>query len=210
MAITNGYLTTTEAREYIGANESTDTEGLLDDVVTSVSRMIDRYCGRHFYQVAAGTRVFDSHDGYCVTFGPFNDLSAITTLKYDDNDDGTYEVTVSASNYQLLPVNAANEGPVAKPWTGVQLLNQERFPTYPASGRVGLVQIVGTWGWPAVPAEVKQAARILVAEVFKLQDAPLGVAGFGEFGALRVGRQLPARAADLLAPFRHPLNVGLA
>ena len=48
MAIVNGYLTIDEAVSYIGVNETRDTTE-LEDVVTSVSRLIDRYCGRQFF-----------------------------------------------------------------------------------------------------------------------------------------------------------------
>jgi hypothetical protein len=208
MAIVNGYLTIDEAVSYIGVNETRDTTE-LEDVVTSVSRLIDRYCGRQFFQSTATARTFDSLDGLHVEFGPFNDLVSATTVAYDSNDDGTYESTVSASGYQLLPTT--NTAPIDEPYTALKLINGSTFPYSPAaSGRVGLIRITGNWGWGEVPAEVKQAARLMVAEVAKLQDAPLGIAGMGEYGVTRVSRYMPARAVQLLAPFRHPLNVGLA
>ena len=49
MAVTDGYLTSAEAGSYIG-RQFADGSGILDDVVTSVSRMIDQHCGRHFYR----------------------------------------------------------------------------------------------------------------------------------------------------------------
>jgi hypothetical protein len=208
MAIVNGYLTIDEAVQYVGRNETRDTTE-LEDVVTSVSRLIDRYCGRQFFQSTATARTFDSLDGLHVEFGPFNDLVSATTGAYDSNDDGTYESTVSASGYQLLPTT--NTAPIDEPYTALKLINGSTFPYSPAaSGRVGLIRITGTYGWSAVPVEVKQAARIMVAEVAKLADAPLGVAGFGEFGVMRVSRSMPARALQLLQPYRHPLNVGMA
>jgi hypothetical protein len=210
MAVVNGYLTTSEAQSYIGMSAGTDTAE-LDDVVTSVSRMIDRFCGRHFYQATATQKFFDSEDSESIDFGPYGDLVTATAVAYDDNDDGTYESTLSATDYQLTPQGATTRGPVSEPFTGLRVLSGISLPLAPAaSGRTGLVRITGTWGWPAVPTEVKQAARILVAEVFKLSDAPLGVAGFGEFGVVRVQRQMPARAIQLLQPYRHPSNVGFA
>lgn len=210
MAVVNGYLTTSEAQSYIGMSAGVDTSE-LDDVITSVSRMVDRFCGRHFYQATATAKRFDSPDGLTIDFGPYGDLVSVTTFAYDSNDDGTFDTTLSAGDYQLTPAGATTRGPISEPFTGVQILAGITLPLAPAaSGRTGLVQITGTWGWPAVPTEVKQATRILVAEVYKLSDAPLGVAGFGEFGVVRVQRQMPARAVQLLQPFRHPANVGMA
>jgi hypothetical protein len=76
--------------------------------------------------------------------------------------------------------------------------------------RQNTVEITGVWGWPAVPFEVKQACRIMVAEIAKMQESPLGVAGFGEYGVMRVGKSLPPRAMDFLAPYRHAQGFGIA
>lgn len=210
MAIVNGYLTIEEAVSYVGRNETRDTYE-LEDVVTATSRMIDRFCGRHFYQATAEAREFDTHDGFVIELGPFNDLVSVTTFAYDNADSGTYASTLSASQYQL---HAPTQGqaPGQWPYTSVQVLGLGSvLPVAPAaSGRTDLIRITGTWGWPSVPVEVKQACRLMVAEMAKLQDAPLGVAGFGEFGVARVSRFMPPRAVQLLQPFRHPANVGLA
>ena len=207
---TNAYLTLEELRSYVGVSAASDTAD-LDDVLTAASRMVDRYCGRHFYQATAQAREFDvDSDGYTVTLGPFNDLVSLTTFAYDNNDDGTYESTISASGYQLL-APPQGQAPATWPYTQVRVLSTVVLPYAPtALGRIDLIRLTGTWGWPAVPPEVKQATRILAAELYKLSDAVFGVAGFGEFGVVRLGRQLPARAQQLLQPFRHPLNVGLA
>jgi hypothetical protein len=206
MAITNGYLTLAEATAYVGRNELRDPSE-LEDVVTSVSRLIDNHCGRHFYQRTAEARTFEAEESDCLDLGPFNDLVSITTLKVDDDGNGTYETTISASDYALEPYNATVLG---RPYTEIELLNSVTWPLPPASGRENVIQITGTWGWPAVPPEVKQAARIMVAEVAKLADAPLGVAGYGEFGVFRVSGSIPPRARQLLAPLRHPANFGVA
>jgi hypothetical protein len=212
VTITDGYLTAQEASAYIG-RQYPDGSGILDDVVSAVSRMIDQHCGRHFYQDGTvGTpvaRVFEVEDVAELELGPFNDLVSISTLKTDDNGDGTYETTWSASNYQLCPVNAASRGAYSEPYTEIDLLNGTSFPSAVASGREYLIQVTGVWGWPAVPVEVKQAARILIAEVAKLQDAPLGVAGASEFGVFRVPSQMPPVARRMLGPLVHPAHVGL-
>lgn len=210
MAIEDGYITLTEAIDYIGRNETRDTAE-LEDIVTSTSRLIDSYCGRHFFQTTK-TRRFDSADGYNIELGPMNDLVSITTLAFDSNDDGTFDTTVPSTAYQLLPTDATSRGPGPVPYTAVRLLNTGNvFPPSPAgSGRTGLIAITGVWGWPGVPLEIKQACRIMVAEIAKLADAPLGVAGFGEFGVVRVSANMPARARHLLQPFRHPLDMGFA
>jgi hypothetical protein len=211
MAIVNGYLTIDEAISYIGRNETRDTYE-LEDVVTATSRMIDRFCGRHFYQATAEAREFDTRDGYNIELGPFNDLVSATAFAFDNGDTGSYSSTLTASEYQLT-APTQGQAPGTWPYTHVRVLTTSTtLPIAPAaSGRTDLIRITGTWGWPSVPIEVKQAARILAAEMAKLQDAPLGfAAGFGDFGVARISRFMPPRAVQLLQPYRHPTNVGLA
>lgn len=213
MSITNGYLTAAEAQAYTG-RQYADATGILDDVVTSCSRMVDRYCGRHFYSVGTQgspvARYFDASSPSLLRLGTYNDLTTLVTLKSDDNGDGVYETTWSASNYQLCPVGATARSPQAEPFTEIRLLNSFDFEMYATSGRTGLIEVAGVWGWPSVPVDVKQACRILVAEVAKLQDAPFGVSGNDLTGVQYAPRQMPSAAKRLLDPFRHPEHVGIA
>jgi len=62
------------------------------------------------------------------------------------------------------------------------------------------VTVTGVWGWSAVPAAVQQAARLQVARVHKRIDAPFGVAGFGDMGAIRVV-PFDHDVQQLLAPY---------
>jgi hypothetical protein len=209
VSITNGYLTVAEATAYTGKTTSADPT-ILEDIITACSRMVDRYCGRHFFQVAATARIFDATTPYRLELGPFNDLVTLTTLKSDDDGSGTYEVTYSASQYQLAPPGATTRAPLAVPYTSIELLSGYTFPSDVPSGRRGLIEVTGTWGWPtAVPTEVKQATRVLVAEVAKLQDAPFGVLGNDLTGVQYAPRQMPNAAKRLLQPFVHPSHVGI-
>lgn len=206
MTITNGYLTTAEARTYAGLSDLADTE-LLDDVVTAVSRAIDNACQRTFFQQAAQARTFVTQSADLLTLGAFNDLVSITTLKFDRDGDGVFEETVSATNFGLLD----SDFPETGPYTAVELYNQTWFPVpggTAGTGRTKLTQVTGTWGWPAVPAQVKQACRLQVARVMKRQESPLGVAGFGEFGVVRVSRLDPDIDA-MLQPYKL-LSPGIA
>ena len=205
MTITNGYLTQAEAVAYVGQNLVQDTS-LLDDVVEAVSRKIDSYCEREFFQTTEA-RTFATDDIYTLSFGSYNDLVSITTLKTDPTGGGTYSTTIGATSYQLLPYNASQ---ASEPYTSLQLLGGVQWPVPTFNMRQNTVEITGVWGWPAVPLDVKQACRIIVAEISKMQESPLGVAGFGEFGVMRVSKTMPPRAMQLLAPYRHGHNFGIA
>jgi hypothetical protein len=55
---------------------------------------------------------------------------------------------------------------------------------------------------------VTQAAIIQASRIFKRLDSPLGVAGFGDMGAIRVGRGLDPDVAQLVEPYRKMTGVG--
>lgn len=201
MTITNGYATLVEAKSWIGLSD-TDDDSLLELVITSVSRWIDTYCGRHFWQDVAKARVRDSCDGLFVELGPYYDLVSVTTLKTDSNQDGSFDTTWAATDYQLLPRNVT--APEPRPYTQVHAVANQRFPI-PAgsSSSIGLVEITGTWGWPAVPAAVTQACRMQVSRILKRKQSPEGVAGWGEFGPMRISGRLDPDVEQLLKDYCH-------
>ena len=124
MAITNGYCTQNELKTFVGIPTSdTADDSLLDDAINAASRQIDAFCGRYFYaDGSTSARKFFTDDLYRLRV---DDISTTTGLvvKYDDDDDGTYEVTVSASQYQVLPINGIVGGITGNPYYIIELNN---------------------------------------------------------------------------------------
>lgn len=199
MAIVNGYVTTAEARAYLGQNDTIDqTE--LEDVVTAVSRMIDAYCQRHFFQ-STEVRTFVADDWLMLKLGPNNDLTTITSITIDEEGDGTYGKTLTAGEYQSLPTNRT--APEAQPITTIRALGSFLWPVpLIDQDQLDRVKISGVFGWPSVPAAVKRACLLQTARIARRQESPLGVAGFGEFGAIRVSSQPDPDLRAMLAPYR--------
>lgn len=163
----------------------------LAGTITSASQWVNNYCNRYFWSGAA-VRTYQPDSYYCLDV---DDLVSVTSLKTDASADGVFETTWSASDYQLLPTNPSASGETW-PYTEVSAVGSR---TFPYSARRGTVEVSGVFGWPAVPAPVVQATMLVASELFRLRDAPFGVAGFGEFGAVRV-RENP-KVAELLDPY---------
>lgn len=203
MGITNGYCTRVELKDWIGI-EVDQFDLKLDNVITSVSRWQDQYCQRHFWQTAANTpRVFESPGcRRLLRLGPFNDLATLVSLKTDENDDGTFETTWDPTDYETLPLNAA-AAPEARPITKIRATGLGRwFPTPLCAGRLARVQVTGTWGWPAVPEDVKQACLIQAHRIFNRPNSPAGMIGFADFGVVRMQGRLDPDVAAMLDPYR--------
>ena len=188
MSLTNGYLTALEGRSYFGEPPGTDPV-LVEEVIEAVSRQIDAYCQRHFWQTAAATaRKFTATDPYTISFGPFNDLVSASAV----TEDG-----VAVTAYRLEPRNTS--GPETRPYTSIRRTSGTWSESTPED--LSEVTVTGVWGWPAVPLAVKQACRIQSSRMFKRAESPLGVAGFGEFGVVRVSTLDPDVKA-LLEPYK--------
>lgn len=205
MAITNGYATSTQLQEWNRAG-GTAPVAMLERAIEAASRSIDQWCQRHFWQdgttVAPVARRFDPPcDGRTLEFGAFNDLaSSAVTVKTDASGDGTFETTWTTTDYELLPSNPA-AGPEARPYTELRATGTQRFPGWSTTGRAARVEVTGIWGWPAVPTAIEQACLLLAAMIFFRKESPQGVAGFGEYGQIRVRGSDPTVIA-LLDPYR--------
>jgi hypothetical protein len=68
--------------------------------------------------------------------------------------------------------------------------------------RRATVRVEGTFGWDAVPDAIREATILQSSRLYTRLDSPLGVAGFGDMGAMRVSFKGDPDVAMLLAPFR--------
>lgn len=163
----------------------------------AVSRWIDEYCSRVFARRAVTVKLKSC--GQYATSTP--DLVSVTTLKTDEDGDGVFETTWSASDYELQPVNAALEVQ-PMPYTSIAAVGNRLFPVaYVAAGaRTHRVELAGVLGWPSLPAPVTEAAAILAGDYLKLGGMSFGVAGYGDYGAVRA--RLSSPALSMLDPYR--------
>jgi hypothetical protein len=193
VAITNGYATLAQVKGALRITDNVD-DALLEMAIESASRLIDGYTYRYFYNAGTATRNFAAEDSYLVNI---DDLVSISELKSTDEIGSEY-TTWLATDYQLQPVNGKQDG-LNIPYTSILAVDDKLFNTL---GSQALVRITGVWGWSAVPIAVTQATIIQSSRIYKRLDSPLGVAGFGDLGAIRVGRALDPDVEQLVMPYR--------
>jgi hypothetical protein len=208
MALTNAYATVAQVKASLRITDSID-DTLIENAIASASRLIDGYCNRVFYNMGTSARFFAASDPY---FCPIDDNITITEVATAVTSNGNYDTIWAAptagqnnGDYQTEPLNAAypTDG-IVSPTTGVRALWRYLFPTIGANA---LVRVTGTWGWSAVPDPVTQACIIQSARIYKRNDSPTGVMGFGDMGIIRVGSQLDPDVKQLLEPYRR-INIG--
>jgi hypothetical protein len=202
MSITNGYATRNQVKAAlrIGVGDTLDDD-LIDNCVGAASRLIDGYCNRRFWQSGtAEARVFQAEDSfYC----SIDDIAGTAlTLRTSTQADGTFDLQWSVSDYQLEPLNGNLDG-LTWSYDKIRAVGDYLFPTVNANyGEQALVQVTAVFGWPSVPEPITQATIIQSSRIFKRYDSPLGVAGFGDLGAIRVSRFLDPDMAQLVEPYR--------
>ena len=196
MAITNGYATLTQIKAYMSISDNTDND-LLEDLIESASRSIDRIANRRFYlDATASARLYRAYSDIFVYVDDIGTTSSLV-VKTDSNGDGTYAKTLTLNtDYILDPLTASSLG---RPFTQLTMVsNTETWPIFPGLTQNGLrpgVQVTARWGWPSVPDDINMACLILTADLYKRKDAPGGILGLGDLGVVRmspIGRDVTA------------------
>lgn len=147
--IANGYCTLDEFKDYVtvrggGISDDANDDAVMEVLIESASRKIDEITGRRFYK-AAETRYFWPDDSESLYTG---DLVSIDELHVDYY--GTREYTeLAADDFEYFPENASQTG---KPYSAIYI-SPNSAAYFPQDRRA--VKIVGVFGWPSVPAQIK-------------------------------------------------------
>ena len=193
MPITNGYCTLAQIKAATRITDALD-DFLLEMAVESASRLIDSECDRNFYSGGTATRDFIPNNSYVVDT---DDLTSIVSVKLDDAGELLFPITLATTDYQSEPVNQRVSGN-AFPITRLRMIGDHLLPVW---GQQATVRIEGVYGFTPTPIQVVQACVIQAGRIFKRNDSFLGIAGFGDMGAVRVGKVDPD-VAMLIRPFK--------
>ncbi len=190
MTITNGYVTLSEVKAYLRITDSVD-DTMLEQIVESASRSIDRIANRRFYLDAnASARTYRLIGNLRVQVDDFGTTSGLV-VKTDPDDTGVYQTTFTLnSDYIVEPTNALAK---SRPFTTITIVGGTAF-SLPVNYRPQ-VEVTARWGWPSVPDDIVEATLILSADLYKRRDSVGGVLGLSELGAIRMsplGRDISA------------------
>lgn len=199
MAITNGYATLVQVKAALRISDSVD-DSLLEMAVESASRAIDGHAARYFYSTGTATRYYAAEDSFITQIDDIS--STALTLQTSASGDGIFDTTWAVGDYQLEPLNGNVDG-LAVPYTRIRAVENYLFPVEEGQA---LVKVTGVFGWSSVPIAITQACIIQASRIFKRLDSPLGVAGFGDLGAISVTRDIDPDVAQLVAPYRRMRN----
>lgn len=181
----NEYVSVAEMKEMLTLQGTTFSDSDMSRAVVSASRAVDGICGTQFYLGTVGeVRKYTPVSAEYLLIDDATTITSVSTL-------GTS--LVLDTDYAKFSAWPGHPTSVLRALTSTVL-----FPR----GTVNGVSVTGTFGWPAPPADVKQATAILASRLFKRsREATFGVIGFDlEGGAVRI----PGRDPDvyrLLEPY---------
>ena len=167
-------LTTFKSRGVLNIT-STGFDTRLRELLEAVSRLIDRYCNRHFYVLVATNKL----DGDGGTELIVQDLISVITLQTDDDKDRTFETTWAATDYLLYPSNAAPSKEWGSPYTRI-LVDTEAGSEDVFTKGMQTVQIVGKWGYREVTED--SGTDVNNASGYTATDTSLVVDDGSKFG----------------------------
>lgn len=190
MTITNGYITLAGLKNYLKIDDSVE-DALLEQIIESASRSIDRIANRRFYLDAnVSARTYRPIGNLRVIIDDVGTTTGLV-LKTDPDANGVYQTTFTLnSDYIVEPTNALAKG---KPITYLTIVGPTAL-SLPVN-YWPQVEVTARWGWPAVPDDIEQATYILSADLYKRKDSIGGVLGLSELGAIRMsplGRDIAA------------------
>ena len=199
MAIANGYasLSQIKAALRISAGDATD-DALLEMAVESASRLIDAYCGRNFLLGGTATRYYNTEDPYVVQIDDARSISAVSTSSSENGVfDISFNMTARTGDIQAEPINDYVGG-LVWPFTRLRAIGDYVFPV----DKENTVEVTAVFGFPNIPVTVTQATILQSSRIFARLQSPLGVAGFGDMGIMRVGRSLDPDVSQLIEGYR--------
>jgi len=197
MAISNGYCTLAEVRARLDIPDAdTDNDSEIENVVEAMSRWIDSEIGMRrgytqFYQIASEARYFTPVMGNMLVI---DDLISVSSIKLDEDSDGTFEVTLASTDYHLAPYN---KSALSEPYYIIEITPNASYNFSPNLQRS--VEITGNWGYSATTPDVINEACILASmRMWKRRDAIFGVAGTPALGVMVVQSKI-TQDADVMA-----------
>jgi hypothetical protein len=194
------YATLAQVKAALRITDSVD-DTLLEMARVSASDLIDGYTGRTFTTSGTVTRVFAPADDYVLQTDDI--AGTAVTITSSTGADGVFDVTWKTTDYQLEPLNGVSNGQEV-PFTRIRAIQDYLWPT---AGGEATVRVRGVYGFASIPLVITQATVLQSSRIFTRLQSPLGVAGFGEMGVVRVTRALDPDVAALVEPYRRIVGV---
>jgi hypothetical protein len=183
-------------KNYVRDEFVNEDDAVLQAALDAAEWAVGDHCQRTFD--VAGAPTARTYRGTNDSVLPIHDAASITSVTVKG---------VTVTDWQAEPINGIDSVGRAVPFTRLRRVDgiferlwEDRVPND--------IVVTAAYGWPASPPAAVEAVKILAKDIIHQRDNRSGVAGFAEFGAVRV-RQNPY-VEVLLAKLRRAESWGLA
>lgn len=204
--LTNAYAEVDEFKATMarGVTMSDSNIAAIERALTTASRRIEKATGwsRFWKDSTVQVRTFrpDYSGELCVPIGIASASGLV--VKTDPDANGTYDTTwTSGTHFTLQPSDALTDG---WPYTSLDVIGSSGYYFPGAYDGRDTVQITAIFGWPEVPAEVKEACILEATTIWKSPEAPFGAATLGDTGLGMRIRGMHPTAWDLVKDLAKP------
>ena len=204
IALDDAYATLAEYKAVAGHTGTGDDTVITRDLKT-VSRWLEQKLGRFFAKDTVDqTRLYIVPSRSDTLW--IDDLSAApTSIKIDEDNDGlvTDETALAATDFEVRPLNALVQ-PEKEAYTHIVLTPWGDDVNFARGLRV---QVVGKFGWPAVPNQVLTAC-IEFTRLLRL-ETPRSTTRITELeGTIAMSRPAQAMLEELISRYRMAVPFG--
>lgn len=193
----SSYVTLAQFKDYARNEITASDDTVLQLAIDSAEMLVNNFCGRTFYVAGAASARSYTPDTAGANVLRIHDCTTVTSIVESG-------ATLDAASYQLEPINGITPAGDTRPYERVRRYGGTWFWD-DAKARI---TVTATWGWASTPYRVQEATYIVAKDIYQQRNTNAGVAGFGEFGAVRV-RMNPI-VIDLLTPLRRAEAIGIA
>ena len=166
----NSYASLAELKAVLGVSSTTD-DTVMRKILESAARSIESYTNRRFY-VTSETKHFD---GAVILWIP--DLLSITTLKTDEDGDGTFENTfdgTAGTGDYILYGGGLEDSLNLYPRTHIEINPNGDYGSF-ASGVKRGVEIAGVWGYGDGTTSTPYVTDTTTAEAISVGETAIDV-----------------------------------
>lgn len=173
-------------------------DDLLQTALEAATDWVNGWCDREFFPATSAVTTRDYVPTGIRDVLAIDDTVEVISVKTDEDFDRTFATTLNPIDFQVEPANEKRYG-LLLPFNRIRPQEDGYWPTFREQATV---RVEARFGWPETPVAVREATILQASRLFTRLDAPLGIAGFGDLGGMRVSRFADPDVELLLGPYR--------
>lgn len=194
------WLSVATQKSWMRSEIPTADDAFLSTAIDAAKTTLENACQRKFDLVSGGAtaRSFRPYGGEVLFIHDCVTISSVIS------NGTTY---VANTDYVAEPLNGLSNAGEAWPYYMLRRSSGCWWVGYTAA--TSLISVTATWGWPAIPAQIVEACKIIAKDEFNQRDTTgFGLVAISEAGG--VGTRENRLVRDAVRDYAHPNSIPVA